>query len=356
MRATTAISFALCGALAILAGCGDMDAEQEAIEQRVSELDYLTPPLLNGWTNYGFGTGQAAHAFQAGFSHLRGAIKNGTSPIAFILPAGERPNANVYLPVNLWNATKGRLRIEANGTVSVSAEGGAFAIAQGVTSLEGVSFAVNPISGLVPLALQNGWTGGPFGTRPAAAIKIDNVVRLVGAVANGTSSTIFTLPAGMAPSADVYLPVDLYGGSKGRIKINTAGTATVQAEGPFSNAQGFTSLEGVAFPAGTSGFNCMAPQPGWTGAPFGTRMPCAKIVGGILRMTGAVSTTGTNPVPLILPAGHRPSVNTYVSVDLCNAKQGRVLIQPSGVVTVQPKGPWIDARCFASLEGVSFGL
>ena len=91
------------------------------------------------------------------------------------------------------------------------------------------------------------------------------------------------------------------------------------------------------------------------GAPFSTRAACAKNFGGIVRLLGAVS-GGTSSVAITLPAGWRPPFNTYVSVDMCNGKQGRVLIQPNGTVTVQPKGPFSDAQCFTSLEGVEFGL
>jgi hypothetical protein len=359
MRTTAAFRFALCGALAVLAGCGDMH-EEEPVEERVSGLTFSTLPLLNGWANYGFGTAPASHAFHTGFVHLKGAIKtSGTNPVAFILPAGSRPDTNVYLPVNLCNATKGRLTIVPNGTVSVSAEGGAFSNAQCFTSLDGASFVASTIGGFTALTLQNGWTNAPFGTRAAAVKNVDDVIRFKGAINNGTSSTVFTLPGGMAPSTIAYLPLDLCDGTKGRLKIDIAGTATVSAEGPFSNAQCFTSLEGVSYPlnpAGPSGFTCLTPQNGWVGMPFSTRMPCVKNVGGIVRLLGAVSTSGSNPVPITLPVGVRPSVNTYVSVDLCNAKQGRVFIQPSGAVTVQPKGPFSDAQCFTSLEGVTFGL
>ena len=45
--------------------------------------------------------------------------------------------------------------------------------------------------------------------------------------------------------------------------------------------------------------------------------------------------SGTNPVPFTLPAAFRPMTNVYVPVDLCNATNGRLFIQPTGTVTVQ---------------------
>ena len=47
---------------------------------------------------------------------------------------------NVFVPIDLCGATKGRLEIETNGVVIVQAEGGTFGNAQCFTSLDGVSF------------------------------------------------------------------------------------------------------------------------------------------------------------------------------------------------------------------------
>jgi hypothetical protein len=52
----------------------------------------------------------------------------------------------------------------------------------------------------------------------------------------------------------------------------------------------------------------------------------------------------------------RLATNVFVKVDLCNATNGRLFIQPSGVVTVQQKlgNPFSNAQCFTSLDGASF--
>jgi hypothetical protein len=95
---------------------------------------------------------------------------------------------------------------------------------------------------------------------------------------------------------------------------------------------------------------------GWTGAPFGTRQPAVNLISGIVYLRGAMSTTGTNPVPFTLPAGDRPSAVVFVTVDMCNATSGRLQIEPTGVVTVQAEGgTFSNAACFTSLDGVNFG-
>jgi hypothetical protein len=131
-----------------------------------------------------------------------------TSAVAFTLPAALRPLTDVYVPVDLCNATNGRLHITSGGVVDVEAEGGTFSNAQCFTSLDGASFALRA-TGFTPLTLTNGWTNAPFGTSNAAARKVAGIVYFKGAIASGTSAVAFTLPAALRPLTDVYVPVDL---------------------------------------------------------------------------------------------------------------------------------------------------
>jgi hypothetical protein len=320
--------------------------------------DFTTMTLLNGWTHAPYGTNRAAAGVISGIVQLEGAMSTtGTDPVAFTLPAALRPATNVYTPVNLCNGTKGRLFIQSSGDVTVQTEGGAFSNAQCFTSLEGASFALST-SSFTALTLQNGWTNAPFGTRDAAVANVGGTIRLAGAIAtSGTNAVPFTLPAQFSPPTNVYVPIDLCGAAKGRLWIQPNGVVTVSAEGgTFSNAQCFTSLEGVSFALSTSSSTALTPQNGWTNAPFGTRNATATNTLGIIRLAGAIATTGTNDVAFTLPSGLAPAKNAYVSVDLCNATKGRLLIEPSGVVTVESQGAFSNAQCFTSLEGVSFGL
>jgi hypothetical protein len=57
-----------------------------------------------------------------------------------VLPPQFRPTTNVYVPVDLCDATNGRLEIQQAGDVLVQAEGGTFSDAQCFTSLDGASF------------------------------------------------------------------------------------------------------------------------------------------------------------------------------------------------------------------------
>jgi hypothetical protein len=353
-----------------IAPSGVVDVEAEggtfANAQCFTSLDGVTFALSatgftglspqNGWTNAPFGTSSAAVRNISGVVRFKGAVASGTSGVLFTLPASFRPATAVYVPVDLCDATNGRLFIRPDGTVTVQQQSGdPFSNAQCFTSLDGASFALSA-AGYTGLTLQNGWTGGPFGTSAPAASDVSGVIQLEGAIStSGTNPVAFTLPQALAPTSDTYVKVDLCNATNGRLHIAPSGVVDVEAEGgTFANAQCFTSLDGVSFvPGGV--FGKLTLVNGWTGAPFGTSGPAASVTGGIVQLSGAMSTTGTNPVAFTLPAADRPSTSVFVPVDLCDATNGRLDIAPSGVVTVQQQDSgFADAQCFTSLEGVSF--
>jgi hypothetical protein len=325
-----------------------------------SALAQFTGPtpltLINGWNNAPFGTSIATVEEVAGIVQFRGAIATiGTNAEPFVLPPSFRPAGNVYVPIDLCNATKGRLYIQASGTVIVQAEGGVFSNAQCFTSLDGASFVLN-IAGPSALTLINGWTNAPFGTSRAAARRTAGIVHLRGAIATtGTNPEPFVLPATFRPATDVYVPVDLCNATNGRLLIHSSGVVTVEAQGGvFSNAQCFTSLDGAWFVAQGAGFQALTLINGWKGSPFSTHIPVAENAYGIVYFQGAIA-SGTNAAPFVLPPSFTPVTNVYVPVDLCNATNGRLIIQSNGAVTIQAEGgTFSNAQCFTSLDGVSF--
>ena len=313
--------------------------------------------LENGWTNAPFGTSQAAVSIISGVVAFKGAIATtGTNPVPFTLPAAFRPATAAFVAVDLCNATNGRLQIEPDGVVTVEAEGGAFSNAACFTSLDGVSFARTATS-YTPLTLENGWTNSPFSSSPAAVRTISGIVHLKGAIATtGTNPMPFTLPSGFRPAKVVFVAVDLCNATHGVLQIEPDGVVTVQAEGgAFSNAACFTSLDGVSFARTGTSYTPLTLENGWFKAPFGNSKPAVRTISGIVHLKGAIATTGSNPVPFTLPAAFRPAKAVFVAVDLCTATNGRLQIEPDGVVTVQAEGgAFSNAACFTSLDGVSF--
>ena len=313
--------------------------------------------LQNGWTGAPFGTANVAAALDcSGIVQLKGGMSTtGTILQTFTLPSGLRPAADVYLPVDGVDATKVRLYIASSGLAYVVAQGGTASAsnAEKFTSLEGASFPVST-KGYAAVTLQNGWAPYSSTTRAPAVANVGGIIRFQGAISGGSTGAAFTLPAAMAPPVTTYVTVDLVNGAKGRLLIQSNGVVNVEALAAFSDAQGFTSLEGAWFALSSSGSTPLALQNGWL-TYTGTRAPSVSVSNGIVHFQGAISSNGTNLIPFTLPGGFLPAANVYTPVDLCGAAKGRLDIAPDGTLFIEAEGGVsTNATCFTSLEGVSF--
>ena len=65
--------------------------------------------------------------------------------------------------------------------------------------------------------------------------------------ATGNNPVVFILPAKFRPNNYVYVPVNLLDSATGRLAIFPDGSVYIVAANP-SDAQTFTSLEGVTYP------------------------------------------------------------------------------------------------------------
>ena len=131
----------------------------------------------------------------------------------------------------------------------------------------------------------------------------------------------------------------------------------VQANGNWTNAQCFTSLEGVSFAKTAGGaFFPLTLQNQWANAPFSTRNAAVMHEQGIIRLQGAIA-GGADAVAFNIPVGFRPPTTMYVTADLCGAIKGRLKIFTNGDVRIQNSdGTFASAQCFTSLEGAWFAL
>jgi len=219
--------------------------------------------------------------------------------------------------------------------------------------------ALAQFTGPTPLTLINGWTNASFFSTSIATVEeVSGIVQFRGAIANGTSNEPFTMPPSLIPATEVYIPLDLFGAANGRLVIEPTGDVFIDAEGEvFSNAQNFTSLDGASFALTSTGFTPLTLINGWTNAPFGTSNAAVQVINGAVHFKGAIATTGTNTEPFVLPKAFRPLTTVYVPVDLCNATDGGLIIEPTGVVTVEAEGGnFSNAQCFTSLDGAWFAL
>jgi hypothetical protein len=314
--------------------------------------------LINGWTASPFGTNTPEVSVQSGVVTFEGAISapsTNTNTEPFKLPAAFRPAVNVYVPVDLCNATNGRLVIEPTGDVIVEEQDGALGNADCFTSLDGVSFVQS--SAVTPLTPINGWSATGFGTANPAAASIRGVVHFQGAISasSPSSAEVFVLPPNLTPSVSVFVAVDMCDATNGRLNIATNGQVTVQEEdGATTNEDCFTSLDGASFVLTPKSPTLLTLKNGWTGQPFGTGAAISELSNGVVSLGGAIA-NGTTPVAFKLPSTMRPLHDVFVQVDLCNATNGRLDIKPTGKVSVVDEGGGLsNADCFTSLDGASF--
>jgi hypothetical protein len=319
-------------------------------------IAYTKLTLLNGWTAYSADSATPAVADISGIVHFKGAIStssNSTNNVAFILPPAFRPSKYVNLPVDMCNATGGELNIAPTGVTQVISEG-ANSNATCFTSLDGVTFALSPKS-FTALKLQPSWA--QFGSffRKAAVRLIGGMVHFEGEIRPTSNKAIaFTLPATLRPGKDVNVLINVCTGSIGRLHITPKGVVSVRSEEGFWAVKCGTSLDGATFALSPTSFTALTLQNGWINAPSGTAKAALRTISGVVRLRGAIRTSGSNAEPFVLPSGFRPVHDVYVPVDLCDGGNGRLFIQPDGTVEVQAQSSFADAQCLTSLDGVSF--
>lgn len=335
---------------------GPASAERRVDRHKAGDPEAMVAlTLLNGWTSQAGPTARSTRVeLSDGIVRFTGVIFATTdASVPFVLPAAMRPSRDVYVPVDVCSAG-GQLLIKPDGTVNVLDTDGR-PLTSCILELEGVSF-VRDAPGMTPLALRNGWFGGPRSTRTPKAVSIGGIAYLRGAIGSGTTSDAFTLPADMRPARRVYVPIVLCDARGGRLRIESDGTVLVEAEfDDFAQAQCSASLDGAHFVLSPRGQGAVTLLNGWTGALFGTRSPKAVLSRGVVHLRGAIA-GGTQALAGRLPRGVRPSKRVILEVDMCAVTQGILIIDPTGYLTVESEdeGPFSVAQCLTSLDGASF--
>jgi hypothetical protein len=354
-RLRRAAAGAVCAAAVTLPFAGATGAQAAATAPGVT---YTKLTMINGWGGYS-GSASPAVADISGIVHFKGAISastGDTSNVPFVLPPGLRPAKFVNVPVDMCNATAGELDIAPTGVTQVIPQG-PDSDATCFTSLDGVSFALSTGS-FTTLNLQPGWSEFDNFFRKAAVRDINGIVHFEGQIKTaGTNAAVFTLPAGFRPSKNVYVQVNLCTAGIGRLHITPSGAVTVKPEGTGNwwMVKCGVSLDGASFAVSPASFTPLTLQNGWMNAPYATSDAAARNISGIVHLKGAIWTNGTNADPF-LPAGFRPANQIFIPVDLCGGNNGRLNIEPNGVVSVEQQSgdPFSNAQCFTSLDGASF--
>lgn len=207
-------------------------------------------PLTNGWTSSQsqFNSGDPSYAISKGVVYLSGSLHGGSAgTTAFTIPNGIRPAHLVYLAIYTDDSGLG-------GTLVLHPDGQAEIFgsqASGYTSLANISF---PAPGVTwhKFSLIDGWKSAQtaYNTGAPAYTVIDGVRYLSGSLITSTATNgLWTrLPAVTRTPTVVQIEVYTVASTTGGLAVtNSLGLV---GSNPFSDAQEFTSLGGVAYPPG----------------------------------------------------------------------------------------------------------
>jgi hypothetical protein len=208
-----------------------------------------------------------------------------------------------------------------------------------------------------PLTLLNGWQNAPSGTANASVEEINGIVHFKGAISQaGGNAEPFVLPAQFRPPSRVYVPIDACHATNARLDISTAGDVSVETEGSFDRAKCLISLDSATFALSTDGFKPVKLLHGWHQYSGGTGDAAVQLIDGMVHFQGAIATSKNNDNAFYMPKALRPLETAYAKADLCDATNGRLEIDPDGLVRVEVEKRFANAKCFTSLDGVSYAL
>lgn len=206
--------------------------------------------LKNTWVSSqpSYQTGNPGYAISKGVVYLSGSMHSVADPppstLTFILPKAARPAHQLTIAMYTFDGdSPGVITIEPQGEVDVS---GAEVVQY--VSLAGVSF---PVAGTKwhNFKLTAGWKADTkSGTAAPSYAVVNGVVYLNGSMDQpAADDSLWTFLPAAARTADVVdIEVDT-AGETGGVLTMTAHQGVV-GSAPFSNAQTFTSLAGIAYP------------------------------------------------------------------------------------------------------------
>ena len=210
------------------------------------------------------------------------------------------------------------------------------------------------------VTLTNGWrpTTTQGGGAPAWAV-YNGIVYLSGSMHSTKQFAIglfATLPRAARPATDLELNVYTVGATHADLTIEPDGRMFLETQPigyPISDADAFTSLAGISYPAATTASHALALKNGWRSLDNGFYgRPSYLVRGGVVHLAGAVHQpqAGSDEFA-VLPPGTRPARTLYISVQTNFAEPpGVLLIEPDGVMHAYDG----HATIATSLAGVSF--
>jgi hypothetical protein len=213
-----------------------------------------------------------------------------------------------------------------------------------------------------PLSLLNGWQSaqGQYGTgNPAWAVR-NGIVYLSGSMhqASGNSEDFAVLPAAARPAHYLYITVYTLDDTYGRVAIYPDGEMNVFSPNQ-SQAQGYTSLAAISFPAAAIASTNLTLKNGWQSSQsqWGTGDPGWTVKNGVVNLSGSMhQPSGTSRVAAVLPPAARPAHYLAFIVYTYGGATGEVDIETDGTVLAFSPTAHGSAQQFTSLAGISYPL
>jgi hypothetical protein len=335
------------------------------------------PLTLNtSWQSAGsdWGTGDPAFCVTGdGIVHLSGSLKEpsgGPSEFA-TLPSWAWPFHAVRFSVYTYGGSAEDLQIDPNGNMfTYMTLSATYPEDELYTSLAGVSFRASWSTGQ-NLTLLHGWASAQssYGSADPSYSLSGGVVHLSGGLTGtqvpgglGDQAPVFAvLPSGARPDYCTAAPVYTYDAGQ-TVQADPQGVMEAFGNGGTiygTDAQHFTSLDGVAFPVAGTIWQPLTLVNGWSQHPGicatgNNGSPSYYISGGVVYLTGTLA----QPIPngngyfAQLPPGARPTHNLYLTLSAGGQPHASLMIGQDGWMYLWGGG----AGGFASLAGLSYPL
>jgi hypothetical protein len=249
-------------------------------------------------------------------------------------------------PRRLWLAAAAAVMLT---TLSSLIGGGAAVAAPARVQAAGVSWH--------KLTMINGWASAGFiGTgAPRWAVR-NGIVYLSGSMhqTSGSFDEFAVLPKAARPAHRLFIDVFTDSFTLGWIIVDPNGEAFVQSS-TYADAQAYTSLAAISFPAKATAVHKLALINGWRSCQScaATGDPSYSIRGGVVYLSGSLhQPTGSKAVFAVLPRPARPAHVLAIGVYANGGSIGALSILPDGKISAVLGG----TRLFTSLAGVSFSL
>lgn len=316
--------------------------------------DVDEPNLENSWVNHGYTSITAAFIKDfLGCVWMQGLIKGGTiTSSALTLPEGYQDTDGRLMFPSISNAALGRNDLRTDGTVTPETGNNAYVSLMFMAGPVDNRITWHDVGGGGEPAFENNWVNFAGGFTVASFAK-DAIGRvwIRGLVKDGNANTtVFTLPAGYRPTADIVRIILVNNNVIGRYIIQSDGSVIVNVLGG-ANAWATITAVFIADGAATwhevgSGGGEPAFENSWVNNG-GTRDTAAfyKDACGIVHIKGLIKDGTIGQTAFTLPTGYRPKQTLHLPVISSDAIGYMTIDEAGAVKATAGDNGWFTVHC-----------